>query len=193
MNYHCCILVACLAFFSNCLFCFSKEGSWFDGMEFEDYKPANDHHQIAKKIQPGQFLQIPCGLILDGSDQSQASSVNPLQTRLDTSLSTTSISWNAVRTNKDLLSRTVKREDRYIIPSGSVWLRMGSLTATVPSPEMDVVELQDSFDLSLGMDFLSTYQGIINMRDGELHIIVEKEDVMIPLIRPRSSLPFDDL
>jgi hypothetical protein len=58
---------------------------------------------------------------------------------------------------------------------------------------MDVVELQDSFDLSLGMDFLSTYQGIINMRDGELHIIVEKEDVMIPLLRPRSSLPFGDL
>lgn len=191
-----CILVVSFAFFSNRILCFSQDegSSWFDNIDFEEYEPLNDYVN-PKGMPPGNFLQIPCGIIVDGYNQNDASNVNSLRTRLDTSNFNTRISWNAVKANKDLLSLIVKKEDRYIIPSGALWLRMGSIEATVPSPEVEVVEPKDSdsFALNLGMDFLSTYQGIINLREGELRIIAAENDVMIPLLQSRSPSPYDDL
>eukprot|EP00980_Cylindrotheca_fusiformis_P003572 scaffold792_cov84-Cylindrotheca_fusiformis.AAC.12 len=209
MKFLICTLVVVFTFCSNCtILCFSHQNggseSWFEDIDFEEYKPAAGHYYGRRSSNELKFLQVPCGIILmnnsdDDQTQQRPSRVYPLPTRLDTNLVQTRISQKALKANANLSNLVIKKGRRYIIPEGSLLLRLES--TTVPSPEMDVVIAMDhedddddeSFDLFLGMDFLSTYQAIINIREGELHIIVDKEEVMIPLLQPRDDLLKEDL
>jgi hypothetical protein len=48
-------------------------------------------------------------------------------------------------------------------------------------------------DLILGMDFLRHHQGIIDLRQEELHLVTANgEDVMVPFLRPRAAISFDE-
>ena len=150
-------------------------------MKMEDYKP-----QVAP-------LWIPCGFTF--LDKNPEAKVYPLRTLLDTSLSTTTVNWNAIRANKDLSNLVVQNHDGIFIPSGSLSFRMGSVEATVQAPTIRVVKEENEsslFDLRLGLDFLNDNEGIINLREGELHILVEGNDIIVPFLRPRPSFG-DDL
>ena len=173
-------------------FCLSSsDGSWTDGMKMEDYKPQVD--SAPPHLQNRPLIQIPCGFTF--LDKNPEAKVYPLRTLLDTSLSTTTVNWNAIRADKDLSSLVVQNYDGIFIPSGSLSFRMGSVEATVQAPTIRVVKEENeasSFDLRLGLDFLNDHEGIINLRDGELHILVEGNDVIVPFLRPRPSFG-DDL
>lgn len=182
----------------------SSEGSsssWFDGIEFEDYKPSSAQNLLP----PRHPLQIPCGLIVNSDDLNEDSNTFPLRTVLDTSLSTSIISSRAVQSSQDLLKLVVRGNGQQsrvwnpfikkeqIIPSGKLLLRMGSTVATVPAPSLCLNDDSETFfDLRLGMDFLASYQGIINLRSGEITILLNDEDIAIPIITRKHS-PIDEL
>jgi hypothetical protein len=82
-------------------------------------------------------------------------------------------------------------------------LRMGSEEATMSGPRIAVLQQPSAesststqtVDLILGMDFLQQHQGIIDLRQQELHLInAQGEDVMVPFLQPRATLPlsFDE-
>jgi hypothetical protein len=92
----------------------------------------------------------------------------------------------------------------YIAPN-IVDLRMGSEEATMSGPRIVVLQQPSAeastststqtVDLILGMDFLQQHQGIIDLRQQELHLInAQGEDVMVPFLQPRATLPlsFDE-
>jgi hypothetical protein len=80
----------------------------------------------------------------------------------------------------------------YFLRPKSLWLRLGSLEATVPSPTIRLLgwkdEKEEPFALRLGLDFFQMNQGSLdNSGDDELFIDINGEKVMIPFIRPRPS------
>jgi hypothetical protein len=163
-------------------------------MEFEDYQPPTPPNKL---LLSGHPLQIPCGLILT-SDKHDKEKVIPLKTVLDTSLSRSIITTKAIQSkHQDLLGLVRLNElnkNQEVIPSGSVLLRMGSSPATVPLPTIYLRDNDDdSYDLRLGMDFLSAYEGIINLRKGELTIVADGQNAMIPFITSRGSLNIEEL
>jgi len=190
----------------------SAEGSWFDGMEFEDYHPPGQQDGDENKPPQDTTWRIPCGIIREGTDDSSSNNVMPLSTIVDLDLSTSTIheSFLLSQFTKDDLSKLMvhdKSNNTYTIPSGSLWLRMGSIEATVLTPTLqviteDVIEngngaLQDgSIQLRLGTDFISMYQGRLDVEGaGGLLIVVnqddgknEKEEVLIPIWKPRSPI-----
>ena len=173
----------------------SSTGHWWDGMDFEQVSKGNVNGNL-QGYDGSPPLQIPCGLILlQGGKVDQnvidAAKVHPLQTILDTSLPLSQMSLKAAQDNElfTLMVKDEKHGDH--IPAKSLWLRMGSLEATVPAPTILVKkDLEGSFSLRLGMDFLRQNQGVIDLRKEELNILVKNEDVMIPFIRPRAPISF---
>jgi hypothetical protein len=165
-------------------------------MDMED-APMIDNNSNGPKIEEGPLLQIPCSVIVglneDGHENASAKG-HPLQTMLDTSLPTSQMSWQAAKKN-GLLDLVVKDDKfgRAYIPAALLWLRMGSLEATVHAPAILVVKDQETeFDLRLGVDFLRDNKGVIDLREEELNILVGDESIMIPFLRPRASLSFGE-
>mmetsp|Transcript_16770 Transcript_16770/g.40878 ORF Transcript_16770/g.40878 Transcript_16770/m.40878 type:complete len:153 (+) Transcript_16770:93-551(+) len=148
--------------------------------------------------------KIPCGIIREGTDPSVTSNVLPLSTVVDQNLSTSTIQERFLQKqfNKDELSK-LKEQDQtnktHAIPSGSLLLRMGSTKATVMAPKLEVVTKNDNnsddIQLRLGQDFLSMYQGWLDIEgEGGLFIVLKQEDgskgeeVLIPVMQARPRL-----
>lgn len=181
----------------------NTEGSWFDGL-FKD-EPENPDKQGQKVGDFSLFhesirnLQVPCGYIISTSQFKsdhkllEFAKVSPLETLLDPSLKFSSISKAAVA--KDLYLRVLYEEggDSKVIPAGALYLRMGSLEATVPSPELKVVEEDrrtsstNNFDLRLGSDFMRLNRATIDLEEMELYVMVDDKRAMVPFLRKRAS------
>lgn len=177
----------------------TAKGSWWAGMEMEGTPKITPHDSNAPNFEDGPpLLQIPCGVIItrrgDNAGESDASQVLPLKTILDTSRAFSQISLQVIKTNG--LSNLVVWDDeigRAYIPAKSLWLRLGSLEATIHAPAILVVkEQEEEFDFHLGVDFLRQNGGIIDLREDELYIMINGESVMIPFIRPRAPLSFGE-
>lgn len=146
-------------------------------------------------------LQVPCGYIIATSLYTKNPSaldtadVNPLETILDPSKAESTISKDVVM--KDRYLKLLYEEAGYqkYIPSQGLWLRMGSLEATVPSPKFIVVdddsstsETSSKYKMRLGRDFMEMNQGRIDLHEMELYVSVrDKPNVMIPFLQTRSA------
>ena len=164
-------------------------------MSFETSGPEADS-DLSDSIQVEPPLQIPCGLILRKEDESHKDGeVKPVETILDTSLPTSTITLEAVQ-ELGLAPLVVVDDSQHgpYIPINKLWLRMGSIEATVPSPAILVTnEVSGQFGLRLGMDFMRNNGAVVDLREEELNILVEgSESAMVPFIRPRPSLSFGD-
>jgi hypothetical protein len=178
--------------------------SWWEGMSMdrEDAPKADDMGTETKAaaITEGPLMQIPCGVIRANDDKNVVSNVHPLETILDTSLATSTLSWQAVKAKG--LSGLVVKDDQgrtYIIPAGALWLRMGSLEATVAAPAILVIHEQQihpipisNFEFRLGMDFLRSNQAVIDLQEEVMNILIEEEIVVIPFLRTRTPLSFGE-
>lgn len=177
----------------------NDSGSWIDGMEFEEIDPktvSQDFH-----IDKGPLLQVPCGVMLD----QDVNTIRPVKAILDTG-SRQSIMSNEGAKKAGILHLVDTTHAQggsgssscqvlgYIAPN-IVDLRMGSEEATIGGPRIAVLQKSETqtIDLILGMDFLRKHQGIIDLRQGELHLVsAQGEDVMVPFLQPRATLSFDE-
>lgn len=186
------------------------EGSWFDGMHFEEYLPQHPRGEGERPRQQPRAWRIPCGIMRLGTANDSPNSVMPLSTIVDLERSTSTIHESFLTSilNKDELATLAVRDDptkkTYAIPSGSLRLRMGSTKATVLAPALRVItdeNLSDPLDqydkilLRLGMDFVSMYKGRLDIEGaGGLFITVNREDgnndedVLIPVWQARSPI-----
>lgn len=146
-------------------------------------------------------LQVPCGYIialanyyhtepgaLDGAD------VFPVDTVLDPLQERSTIAKSIVMKDRYLKLLYEEGGNSQVVPNGSLYLRMGSLEATLMAPELVVVDdsdsdnEQDQFQLRLGRDFLKASKGKIDMDEMELYVTVrDKSNIMIPFLQSRSS------
>lgn len=164
---------------------------------------------------PSPLLQVPCGLMVTvtagpsaDDDGDMAVVVLPLTTvMVDTGLRSSTLHRRALDRYPQLRPLLVARvtdpgggnkeyaddgkheyeyEHDSIIPPGRLWLRMGSVEATVRAPALrivgrlgdddgnDVDENEDeataavAADLRLGMDFLRTHHAVIDVGSGEM-------------------------
>jgi hypothetical protein len=189
--WHLFLLIACVGAMAAAS---SSKGGWTEGMKMEDYTVPDDETIDEKKetIPTNIQQQIPCGVIQTQHPEPlnhDDSKVHPLETILDTTVSTTTITWAAAREN-DLLGLVDWDGTHFFLRPKSLWLRLGSLEATVPSPAIRVLQAKDekeeAFALRLGLDFFQMNQGSLDSGD-ELFIDINGEKVMIPFIRPRPS------
>ncbi|CAJ1961809.1 unnamed protein product [Cylindrotheca closterium] len=202
----------------------ATEGSWFDGMEFEEYHPPDQQDGSEPKFSQQIVWRIPCGLIREWTDPSVASSVLPLSTAIDINQSTSTIHDSFLQLNfdKDESSKLTVQDatnGTHYIPSGSLWLRMGSTKATVMAPQLEVVVTtthsdknkneydgdDDSIQLRLGMDFMSMYQGRLDAEGaGGLFLVLKNhgdddganigdDEVLVPIWQPRSPINHEEL
>ncbi|KAL3939723.1 MAG: hypothetical protein SGBAC_005615 [Bacillariaceae sp.] len=172
-------------------------------------------------MQPTTAWRIPCGLIEYGKDPSVTSNVLPLSAVIDLNSSTSTIQESFLQSHfgrDESLSKDDQTNGTLVIPSGSIWLRMGSTQATVLAPKLEVVVTEgnvltkknknderqtndDSIQLRLGLDFLSMYQGRLDVEGaGGLFIVLNTpedgstaEEVLIPIMQPRSPINHEDL
>ena len=178
--------------------------------------PSKEHHHQQEKAEKSlndvshlqhsfeeDLLQVPCGYIIALVKHQHSPPTNPanddavvvpLKTFLDPLQTVSTISKEVVM--KDRLLKLLYEEggDSKVIPKGSLYLRMGSHAATLPSPELVVVEEDgknhgnDSFQLRLGRNFLRGNQGRIDLDEMEMYVTVgDQKDVLIPFIQPRRS------
>lgn len=200
-----CLLVVCL-WVSQAAAATPSVGSWLGGMDLEEAPRDEDTADPSAilTMSEAQPLQIPCGVIRTTDDDVThvaGSRVHPLATILDTSLPTTTMTLAAAKT-KGLLDLMVGPDDNnsHYIPAGKLWLRM--VDVTVPAPAILVVDMnsgleekQDAssaFALRLGLDFLRQYESLIDLREGELRMLVEGNEYMVPFMRPRPSVSFGE-
>lgn len=156
--------------------------------ETKETKSRFDLHQTISN------LQIPCGFIiatsLYTSDPSAllTAPVTPLDTTIDPSLRQSTITKDAVLADRYLKIMYEETPKRDHIPAKSLWLRMGSMEATVLSPQLLVVDDNGSkYKLRLGQDFMGANNGKIDLDEMELYISVGDNDkVMIPFVQTRT-------
>ena len=150
------------------------------------------------------ILQVPCGYIIALGKHQHSPPINsvnddavvvPLKTFLDPLQNLSTISIRVVMKDRFLQLLYEEAGDRKVIPKGSLYLRMGSHAATLPSPELVVVEEDDkemgndSCQLRLGRNFLRGSQGRIDLDEMEMYVTVgDQKNVLIPFIQPRRSL-----
>src|SRR5210317_2042449 len=66
----------------------SAEGSWFEGMNFEEYRPPEDDGGDKNAPQQPTAYRVPCGIMRDGA---ASDDVMPLSTLVDLDRSTSTI------------------------------------------------------------------------------------------------------
>jgi hypothetical protein len=69
-------------------------------------------------------------------------------------------------------------------------LRMGSLEATMPCPQFQVVDEDPNskYKMRLGRDFMKENQARSDLDEMELYVVIkDKPQVMIPFLQTRSS------
>lgn len=176
-----------------------ESGSWIDGMEFEEIDPttiSQDFH-----LDKGPLLQVPCGIML----HQDVNTIRPVEAILDTGSRQSVMSYEGAKKAGilELVDTTCVKSGSgsssckvfgYVAPN-FVDLRMGSEEATMGGPRIAVLQKSEAqtVDLILGMDFLRKHQGIIDLRQEELHLInAQGDDVMVPFLRPRATLSFDE-
>jgi len=153
-------------------------------------------------------LQVPCGYIIALAKHEHSPPINsinddavvvPLKTFLDPLQNLSTISKKVVLKDPFLKLLYEGAGDRKVIPKGALYLRMGSHAATLPSPELVVVEEDgrdhgnDSYQLRLGRNFLRGSQGRIDLDEMEMYVTVgDQKNVLIPFIQPRRSLSWMD-
>lgn len=144
-------------------------------------------------------LQIPCGYIVATTLHTQdpstlfAAKVNPVETKLDPSLSQSTIRKSVVLGDRYLKLLSEEGGIPGYIPAEAVYLRMGSLEATVSAPLLKIIEDEKSlgnYDLLLGRDFMRQNKAEMDLEDMEVHIVVANKKVMVPFIQKRPSSPF---
>ncbi|KAG7346074.1 hypothetical protein IV203_005142 [Nitzschia inconspicua] len=163
------------------------------------------------------LLQVPCGIMIGSdniNDNDNSDDVLPLTTIIDTSLATSTIQSSALQTYPQLQTLLVRHEEtetttttrtgRFVIPAGTLQLRMGSVEATVPAPALEVImetsrHTHDSWQLRLGLDFLRQYQAMVDIGNESLQLTLPSHNsekiipmVTVPFLRPRASLNFGD-
>jgi hypothetical protein len=73
------------------------------------------------------------------------------------------------------------------IPAGALLLHLA--TTTVPSPAITVLDNNSmGMDLLLGLDFMRDTGAILNLKEEEMTIQWEGEQVMIPFLRPKEKI-----
>jgi hypothetical protein len=197
-----------------------ESSSWWDDLEFEDYTPPPLSQSTTESLNhfhaPPTPLQVPCGLMLDNKSNNDPSKVFPLHTVVVTGSPQTCLTKKSLErfglshlivvqvppaeNEASAASSSRGRIDAIhgYIPPHTLWFRMGSIQATVQiSFAIAVVDDDDEsspndIELVLGLDFLRANKGIVDVREEELHILVVGEDVMVPFLRPRAPLSFDD-
>ena len=181
----------------------SSEGSWLDGMEFEDYNPAESILQETEQelqstnlldpLQLNPLLQIPLSASLNGI---LTSDKTPIRSFCDTAAMRTVMSYALAQK----LGIVHHMDRRYAgqavgvgscavlgrIPAGIFDLHLYG-TVTVPSPAITILEesANDSVELLLGLDFLRENKAILDLRNEELRILVKGKEHAIPFLRPR--------
>lgn len=181
-----------------------EEGGWFDGLFDEATKgkvasnaepsPKSDILKLRNSLRD---LQVPCGYIISLSQYTMDprslndAPVNPIDTLLDPNLDFSSITESAVMSDRYLKILYEEGGKSKTIPAGSLFLRMGSMEATVPSPELrvvkDDVQSSTSYTIRLGKDFMKATQAKVDLEEREMHVLVHGERVMIPFLQRRSS------
>ena len=174
-------------------------------VEMTEVKPVNERTEVKEAAERKSAfdlhqtitnLQIPCGFIIATSLYKQDPSalltapVTPLDTILDPTLRQSTITKDAVLADRYLkILYEESRHERYI-SAEALWLRMGSLEATVPSPQLLVIDDDGSkYKLRLGRDFMQAHNGKIDLDEMELYISIGGiEKVMVPFLQTRAAL-----
>ena len=77
------------------------------------------------------------------------------------------------------------------IPAGAVVLQIHG--HRIAAPSLTILEsTNEGVDLLLGLDFLRDYQATLSLREEEMVITVQNQDIQVPFIRPRATLSFGD-
>jgi hypothetical protein len=181
-------------------------GSWFNSILPPEWKQTfGTSQQVKAAMGSSQFLDtirdlhVPCGFIVATSLYNRNPSaldtavVNPLDTVLDPSLHASTISKDAVMKDRYLKVLYEDMGDSKYIPMGALWLRMGSLEATLSSPQFLVVDKDPNskYKLRLGRDFLKQNQARIDLDEMELYVSIpdKPKQVMIPFLHQTRSSP----
>lgn len=186
-------------------------GNWFDSILPAEWKGMIDipSHKQQRKVQDAKDssqlletipdLHVPCGYIVANSlhyknpSTLDAAEVNPLDTIVDPSLEHSTISKDVVLKDRYLKVLYGEVGELKQIPANYLFLRMGSLEATVLSPRFLVVDEDPNddciFKMRLGRDFMKANQARIDLDEMEMYVAVrDKPQVMIPFLKTRSSL-----
>jgi len=158
--------------------------------------PPNDVLHLQQSLDD-DVLRVPCGYIIaDVIHQEQSQSldnavVKPLRTYVDPFESVSTISKSVVLRDPSLKKIYEEMGASKVIPKGSLYLRMGSLDATLPSPELVVTDDDSEQDhMQLGRNFLRRAHGRIDLDEMELYVTIgDKTNVIIPFIQPRRAMP----
>eukprot|EP00934_Nitzschia_sp_Nitz4_P000154 Nitzschia sp. Nitz4//scaffold28_size193895//128893//129588//NITZ4_001672-RA/size193895-processed-gene-0.32-mRNA-1//1//CDS//3329546003//154//frame0 len=173
--------------------------SWFSSLlGGKSEKAASPPVQAADRSglhQTFSTLQIPCGYIVATKRHDEDPStlvgapVTPISTRLDPSKKGSSISRNIVQGDRYLTLLSEEGGMPGYVPAEAVYLRMGSLEATVFGPAFEIVDREEgfAFDLELGRDFMEQNKAALDLEEMEVHIQVGGKAVMIPFIQNRES------
>jgi hypothetical protein len=164
------------------------------GNEASEVKDVKDTRGSIDLHQTITNLQIPCGYIIATSlyvkDPSalDTASVTPVDTIIDPSIRQSTITRDVVMADRYLKILYEETIETNHISAGALWLRMGSLEATVPSPKLLVVENDGSkYKLRLGRDFMQANSGKIDLDEMELYMSVgDKDKVMVPFLKTRA-------
>ncbi len=159
-----------------------------------DVKDSSALHQTIKN------LQVPCGYIIATSlyekDPSalNTATVTPLDTIIDPGLGQSTIAKDRVLADRYLKILYEEAADPAYIPAKALWLRMGSLEATLPSSKFLVVDDDGSmYKLRLGRDFLQANQAKLDLDEMELYLSIgENPKVMVPFLKTRSAPDLTD-
>lgn len=179
-------------------------GSWFDSILPPDWKQkltggskvVTDAKDSSELLETIPDLYVPCGFIVATSlythdpDVLDRTDVNPIPTVLDPTIPMSTISRDTVMQDRYLQLIFEDMGDSKYIPEGSLYLRMGSLEATLPCPQFLVVDDDPNsmYKIRLGRNFMKENQARIDLDEMELYITIgDKPNVMIPFLKIRSS------
>jgi len=163
--------------------------------------PIQDVKDSTELLQTIQNLQVPCGIIIATSlykkDPSalNTAQVKPLDTILEPSRGQSTITKDAVMADRYLKILYEEAGNEKYIPAEALWLRMGSLEATLPSPSLLVVDSDKStkYKIRLGRDFMRANKAKIDLDEMELYVSIgDNAKIMIPFLQSRASPDLGD-